>query len=404
MLRRHALATLVLLLPLVLIPLPGRAGEGIELKLARELLLAPAASVPPTSPLPPAPTPSAPSLSPDGLTILAAALIFLLANIAGLLAASVAMRIWREREERRRRQFRARWEPVLHARMAGDSIPLPALAPAERILFLGLWLHLFSYVRGEAAEALIQTAGELHLEPYALELLNARAPWKRLVAMRTAAALRLKAACDLLFATAARSRPRSSLYAVRALLEIDPERGVVALAHLLNHIEWSPGAMLDVAKAADAQAGPMLVAQLRAAPPGGAKQPVRLIELLGYSAALPALRERLRSNPDEGETAVILHCLGKLGGADDRQVALGMLHHTSWVVRLQAAHALGALGLAEDAERLAPLLRDRHWWVRYRSAQSLLRLAGAGAIERMRAQESDPYAREIVQRVLAEGG
>ena len=343
------------------------------------------------------------AFSPTLVAVLGAILLFLLANIAALLAFSVAMRIWRERRQRRRDRFDARWQPVLHGRMSGDAVPLPRLAPSERLLFLSLWLHMLGYVRGEAVDALVQVAGELGLPQHVIRMLHARTPWKRVIATQAVAALRLQEACDILLAKVKQNRPRSSLAAARALLQIDPERGFAGLAQLLSHLEWSPGAMSEIVKAGGSGAGPLLAAQVHEAGPGRAKPLARLIELLGDEAALPALRERLLSNRDGEEIAAILHCLGKLGGAEDRLAILAFLQHAKWVVRVQAAYALGALGMGQDIDRLALLLRDRHWWVRYRAAQSVLRLGGAAAVEEMRQRESDPYAQEMLERVRAEG-
>lgn len=343
------------------------------------------------------------ALSPTLFPILGAILLFLITIIAALLLFSVATRIRRERRQRRRDRFDARWEPVLFGRTLGDAVPLPPLARSERLLFLALWLRVQGYVRGEAAGVLAQTARELRLPQYALHLLDARAPWKRMIGMQSVAALRLAEARGNLLAKIMQDRPRSSLLAARALLQIDPERGLAGLAHLLNHLEWSPSAVAGTVQAGDGRAGPMLAAQVRAARPGRAKQLMRLIGLLKDQVALPALRERLLSNRDEEEIAAILYCFGKFGETEDRLATLAFLKHAKWVVRLQAAHALGFLGTVDDVDRLLPLVRDRHWWVRYRAAQSLRGLAGAAALAGMRDRESDPYAREMLERVLAEG-
>lgn len=342
------------------------------------------------------------ALSPTLFRILVAVLLLLAASIVLLLLSSVVTRIWRELGQRRRDRFRARWEPVLYARMSGDAAPLPPLAPSERLLFLSLWLHLLGYVRDQAAAALVQTARELGLPQYALRLLEGGSPWKRIIGMRAVAALRLESACDTLLAKVMENRPRSSLTAVRALLQIDPERGFAGLEHLLNRQQWSPDAMVEIVRAGGSQTVQKLAALVRSAPPGRARQMVRLIELLEDRTALPTLRERLASSRNEEEIAAILHCLGRLGHGEDRDTALAFLEHESWLIRMQAAYALGAFGLAQDIGRLAPLLRDRNWWVRYRAAQSLLRLAGAAALAAMRANEPDPYAREMIERVLAE--
>lgn len=365
----------------------------LPLRLARELrsLPEPAGAVAPAAP------------APITFWILSAILLFLATNIVLLLGFSIVMRIWREIGQRRQARFRAVWEPVLHARVSGDAAPLPALASSERLLFLGLWLHLLGYVRDQAADALVETARELDMPRYALHLLESRSPWKRIVAMRAVAALHLQEAGDALLAKAMEARRRSSLTAVRALLQIDPERGFAGLEHLLSHREWSPAAMAEIVRAGGNATVQKLAGLARSAPPGRARQLVRLIELLEDQTALPTLRERLAATRDAGEISAILHCLGRLGQAEDRDAALAFLGHDSWPIRMQAAFALGALGQAEDLSRLAPLLRDRNWWVRYRCAQSLLRLAGAAALAAMREHEPDPYARDMLDRVLAEG-
>src|SRR6185369_16194214 len=127
-------------------------------------------------------------------------------------------------------------------------------------------------------------------------------------------------------------------------------------------------------------------------PPGEGKQVIRLIELLDDYGVVPLLRERLRENPSAEEVAVILHALGKLGGAPERDAVLGYLGHENWLVRMQAAAALGTLGLPEDDDRLLPLLGDPYWWVRYRAAQAFFRLAGAGKARLARANASDRFA------------
>jgi HEAT repeat protein len=334
--------------------------------------------------------------------ILGAIALFLAANVALLLLFSIVMRIWRESRQRRHARFSELWEPVLHARMSGDLVPLPAMADSERLLFLNLWLHLLGYVRDQAADALAQAARELDIPNYALRLLESRSPWKRVLAVRAVAALHLEEAGSVLLAKVMERRPRSSLAAARALLQIDPQRGFVGLEYLLHQLDWSPAAMVSIVKAGGAETVHKLAGLVRSAPPGRAKPLVRLIELLEDHSALPALRERLESSSDEEEIAAILHCLGRHGQEADRAAALGYLAHPNWLIRMQAAYAMGALGSKRDAARLAPLLHDRQWWVRYRTAQSILRLAGAAALAAMRESEPDPYARDLLERVLAE--
>ena len=333
---------------------------------------------------------------------LAAIAGFLLANILALFGASLLARSTRERREARAEAFRRQWEPILYGRMAGDAAPLPPLASTQLVMFLNLWLHTLDYVRDDATDRLVALAHELDMPRHVMRLLESRLPFKRLLAMRTAAALRMKEAIVPLQRKAAQGRPRSSLEAASALLRISPEHGFAALKELLAHLEWSPGAIAGMVKTGGEGATQMLAAMLASLPPGGGKQVVRVIELLDDYSAVPILRERLRDNRDDEEIAVILHALSRLGGAPERVTVLAFLAHRNWLVRMQAAAALGVLGLVEDADCLLPLLGDREWWVRYRAAQALFKLGGPEALRRARDKESDRYAIEILGRVLAE--
>ena len=386
--------------------------DGLALKPARELSLqrdsrAPVAQAgtPEGSVLAPIRSLSgiAPTASDTPAVLLAVIAAFLATNILALLGFSLLARSLRERREARAARFRGRWEPVLYARMAGDKVPLPPLAHSERTLFIELWLHALGYVRDEAADELTAVARDLEMARHALELLEGRSRVGRLLATRMAAALRLEQAISALQRKVAQRRPRSSLEAAKALLKISPARGFASLNELLAHLEWSPGAMAGVVRTGGVGAARMLWTLLATLPPGGGKQVVRLIELLEDHEAVPALRERLRDNGDAEEIAVILHALGRLGGSPERAAVLGFLGHGHWLVRMQAAAALGALGLPGDEGRLEPMLRDPHWWVRYRAAQALSRLTGAGELRRLRVAQTDRYAGEILDRVLAEG-
>ena len=340
--------------------------------------------------------------SPGPIRLLDATLILLVTNIAALLLCAIVARHWREAGERRREHFRARWEPVLYGRMAGDANALPPLAPDERLMFLILWLHVLGYVRDEAANAVVRVARDLGLSAYVLRLLGSRRDWKRVLGMQAAGILRLEEARGILSSKIAPNRPISSLAAVRALLQIDVQGGLVGLQQVLRYPKWSPGAMLEIVKIAGPHATQMLGALVLSALPGRARQLVRLIVLTEDSTALPALRERLEFSRDDQEIAAILHALGRLGGAEDRLTTLRFTAHESWLVRMQSAFALGSLGIEQDAQRLLPLLRDRVWWVRHRAAQSLLRIKGAAGLGLLHDNEADVFAREMIERVLVE--
>lgn len=334
--------------------------------------------------------------------LLLAAFAFLIANTLGLLAFSLLSRRKRERREAAEERLRKEWQPVLYERIAGEPEPLPALARRDRLAFLVFVLHMMGYVRDDALEALAGVALELGLQRDVLKLLKARAGWKRDLGMRAAGAFKIQEAKPHIARIAALRQPQEELQAVRAMLACDPQAALVLLEPLLKQGEWSPEAMAGVATAGGEPAIELIGRLIMGAPPGGAKRLARLAAFLENGSVLAALRERLLGNRDDEELATLLHAIGKQGGPRDRAAALVLLAHRSWLVRMQAAAALGSIGVPGDEERLVPLLSDRQWWVRYRSAQALRELVGIVALRALRDRLDDRYAREMVDRALAE--
>lgn len=338
--------------------------------------------------------------------LLAGVLLFLAANIGLLVAGLGLIRAWRGRSLRQRETFRQRWEPVLFARMDGEAAPLPPLATGDTVEWLLLWLRVLSYVRGEAGESLAGVAREAGLAPRVLALLEARAAWKRLVAIRAAGAMRLAGAARPLRDMVYRGEARVALPALRALLDIDPQAGLEALERMLGAGRWAPDQVSALVRDAGVDLLPVLTRLLARASPGSARQLVRVIETLDDPAALPALRERLlrAQGKDGAGAAALLHALANFGDDEDRRAALALLGHRDWLVRMQAAYAIGRLGTARDIGSLLPLTRDAHWWVRYRAAQAIHALAAPAQFEALIRDCEDRYASEALERVRAEAG
>jgi HEAT repeat protein len=70
-----------------------------------------------------------------------------------------------------------------------------------------------------------------------------------------------------------------------------------------------------------------------------------------------------------------------------------------------AAKALGRIGEQRDTEKLIQLLGDSQWWVRYRAAQALAKLPWINqeSLERIQAEQTDRFAEDILEQVMAEG-
>jgi len=338
------------------------------------------------------------------LTALQAMLALIGVVIVALLGYTTFVRLRREAEERKKMRFRERWEGPLYRRMVGDEIGLPEIAPTERLLLLLLLIDTIAFVRDDAADRVAAVARERGLDSFVLRLLSDRRLWKREIGIRAAGALRLTDAVEPLERLVARERGYTSLSAASALVTIDAERGFAVLEPLLWRVDWSTERVAALIRSANQPTVHLLSSLLESAPPQRLTQVIRMIEFLGERALLPVLRSRI-AQPDGLETtAAILHALRTLGDASDRITVLAHLNHSEWLVRMQAAYALAGLGRPEDTDLLVPLLRDPNWWVRYRAAQSLVKLGGVGRVLAAVAQEPDAYAREILQRVLAEQG
>jgi HEAT repeat protein len=170
----------------------------------------------------------------------------------------------------------------------------------------------------------------------------------------------------------------------------------------VQRADWSQGsiaAILQECAEADV-AGALTEATLQA---DAATRPRLLRFLAGVSpaAAAPIIRAQLAAADDE---EMISTCLQVITNPADLDCVRPLLAHPRWHLRMQAAVTMGRIGVPGDEQRLIELLADRQWWVRYRAARALVSLGFVGG-ERMRAiqaAQSDTYARDIIEHVLAE--
>jgi hypothetical protein len=342
------------------------------------------------------------NLSNNLLHVLTLTLTTMLLLCAVMVIATFIARALRHRAEARKAVFDAHWEPYLFERMAGEQVALPTLARRDRVLFLLLWLRLHGYVKGEAITALTNSARELGLEQFAMQLLASWRTWKRMVGLGAVALLATPKAVTRLPKIAQKSHPRFAYLATDALLRIDPARGLTALEHTLATRDWFPAAMSQMIRPHGASALALVEAAVREADPAHTRRLVRLVEGLNDVAATPILRERLPLATEPEEVAAIMHALGRMGTHEDRELVLARTHDESWLVRMECARALGRIGMDEDASVLADLSRDIAWWVRYRATEALIALSGEVALDARAHVEQDAFARDMMRHVLAE--
>ncbi|MCZ8252986.1 MAG: HEAT repeat domain-containing protein [Hylemonella sp.] len=313
------------------------------------------------------------------------------------------LRVQRTLRERREQRFQQRWRPLLLQAMVGEApARLPSLGRRERWLFLKLWNHLQESVRGESALHLGEIARRLDCATLARHLLRSRSLTRRLFAILTLGHMRERSAWDLLEQQLLHADSTCSLYAARALIQLDRPRGVrVVIPQLLLRDDWE---MIRVA---------ILLQEFREAL--GTELAGRLVDLpqdrmahaLQLAAALqlriPSVSLRPWLQPDQPADLLRI-ALRLTDGPEVLDEIRQLAGHEDWRVRVQAAHALGRLGQATDLAVLTRLLTDAQWWVRYRAAQALTRLPFVtreqlhGLLDTLQ----DRYAREMYTQVFAE--
>jgi HEAT repeat protein len=338
------------------------------------------------------------------------ALAFLLSLVVLMLRARLLLR------ERQHRKFLSFWQPIVMDAVEVASADVPRLSRRDLSNFLLLWNHLHESLLDESKDHLNQIAYALSIDQTALRMLRRGNLRERLLAMNTLGHLREQTAWDDLSLITEGDDAFVSLAAARALTMIDARKAVPQLIPLLtSRRDWTAARVASVLQTAGADviSDPIARAaiafsreQTTGADHGAeainqAARMVQYLELAHDTSALPAAHSIAESSHDPEVLAACLHLLSR---AEDLDIIRDCLRHEDWQVRVQAAVALGRVGGVEDEARLIPLLSDQQWWVRYRAAQalSLLPSMRETRLTAIQAEQSDPFARDMLAHVMAE--
>jgi hypothetical protein len=321
-----------------------------------------------------------------------------------MLVLIILLRLWVQRRDRVHATAVARWTALLTPAPGAEPATLPPLSSREIPGFLQAWNAVHEPLGGRSTAFLSRAAGQLRLESWIpRRMRQGRSFHTRIVAIIALGNVHSGASYRVIEPHVHDPNPIISLCAARALMQIDGRRAISQFVPQITRREdWSQGSLAAIL----GQAGPDVVAPdlANATAQAGVETAPRLIRFLaGVSpeAAAPIIRERLGTATDE---RVLATCLQVLTRREDLDCVRPLLAHPRWHVRMQAAATLGRLGVPGDEQRLIPILADAQWWVRYRAAQALYALpfVGAEGLRRIQAAQTDGYARDIVQQVLAE--
>ncbi|MBI4828483.1 MAG: HEAT repeat domain-containing protein [Nitrospinae bacterium] len=308
--------------------------------------------------------------------------------------------------ERRRQRFLAVWRPLFTQALYQLPANAPHVRGGERFLFLLLFNHFHSLVKGEEEkERLNAFAVQEGLPPFAMATVHRGNLPMRIAAAQALGFLKETSAFEALEALARVESTALSLAAASAVTHVNPPRAMRELMPMLTaRPDWPPSAcermLLDAGQAA--ASGPLKEAVM-AAGEDTAPTLLRYLHTAAEETAAECARFWLtRARSPETLSAA----LQSLKDPRLRPMAREYLAHPVWHVRTQAVKALGRIGDQGDAPYLIRALTDKEWWVRYRAARTLAEapFVDHAAFTAIREAQTDRYAREALDRAAAETG
>lgn len=320
-----------------------------------------------------------------------------------MLSVILVMRQLMLRKDRNHQRAAATWQKILEAADAGAATEAPALLRRDLSGFLEVWNLLHAAHAGGNAPGLLRLAKSVGLQSHLFHVLDHGGFHDKVVAIIALGHLRDPAH----FARVARylddKSPIVSLCAARALMQIDQPNAVsMFVPQIVRRGDWSQGTIAAILH--DSNTPQMSKELSQATLQANAEVAPRLVRFLAAVSpdeAAPVIRTILASDADDH---LIATCLQVMSNPADLDCVRPLLQHPRWHVRMQAAATVGRLGVPGDEHLLVDMLSDEQWWVRYRTAQGLLKLpfVGEPQVRRIRDQQADHFARDILDHVLAE--
>ena len=335
------------------------------------------------------------------LAIIVGGLLFLLSLATLLVTFGIRFSLLL-REKRKKRVYKI-WKPLMAQCLVSVPENLPRIKNSEAHDFMILWNHFQTVIKGEDHYKLIILARSVQLDRFAMQNLNSRYFQHQIMAILTLGNLEEKNAADELVKHTENQDPIFSLYAVRALMKINPTENLhFLMSHMINRSHWSFPMAASIIKETDSQIISVPLTEAIFEAPDEIK--IKMIPLLKFAYSediLPLIRHYLESinNPE-----VISSVLAIMQDPKSLDIARRYLYHDTWFVRLQAIKAIGRLGDFSDVNRLAPHLADKEWWVRYRTAESLSLLPKMTTeiLQEIEKKQTDRYAKEIMTQIISE--
>jgi HEAT repeat protein len=297
----------------------------------------------------------------------------------------------------------ALWKPIIVAVPSGAPAAVPKLTACDVSGFIRVWNEIHEPLRGGTTDNLARIALEVGLAQRLHRFLQTTAVHDRLRAVIALGHVRSSESFSLVLQYLDDKSPIMSLCAARSLMQIDPTQAVSKLVpRIVRRTDWSQGGIASILQESGAASiSRQLTEATLHANAEIAPRLIRFLAAVSPASAAPIIREALRSSTDE---RMVSTCLQAMSNPADLDCVRPLLCHPRWHLRMQAAVTLGNLGIPGDEQRLIAMLSDSHWWVRYRAAHALmnLRFIKIEHVRRLQQAQTDPYAQDITNHVLAE--
>ena len=346
----------------------------------------------------------------DGITTAALwSIAAVLATTLILFAYTIALRVATILGQRRRARFIGIWRNVFANAMlskdAAENCVLPRIGASDRTDLLEEWNHARSIVEGSAADNLIVLARRAGVPALALKRLNKRRIRPQILAVQTFGHLRDRERRKIVRQLVDHDNTALSITAAVALVEIDADFAIPIVVPMIEkRRDWPKNRVSILLRMAGSEriSEPMYRA-IRSADDRNTTYLLQFAQLVDAEVLDALVNDLLRSSNDPGVLNAALKLVSGFSGVP-RIAAL--TQHNAWFVRMQSAKVLGRIGQEEHLSLLEALLDDREWWVRYRAAQAITALPflGPNHLRKMRDEQTDPYAADILQQAFAEVG
>jgi hypothetical protein len=332
--------------------------------------------------------------------------ITLIVSIAILLEV-VWLRFHKLRNEKLRKQFVSKWQPILVRRAMNEEVTLPILLADEVNWFLVLWLHFQESIVDESKIYLNETLEKLNISDALEKKLDKGSLPEKMMTVSVIGHSREERMWDKLVHLLNHSNAVISILSARALLNINPEKAINHVFPAITiHRDWPAPKIARILKESPEFVMNAFVAYVGAAVQSKQPYAIRLLRLLQVQE-VKQLPEFIRNILiDSDNTELVLASLKLVRNSVDIDLVRNRINDNAWQVRAQVAKLLGKIGDKQDVSALSDLLSSKDWWARYHAANSIrdMPLMPGLELEMMSESLGDPFARDMMNFAIAGKG